>query len=73
MSGSGHNNPPVIIEFTSAEAEFLSQALDNEMAVGLNILQAVQEGTFSQDAAEKVAAKMEAMRPILKKFKEALK
>lgn len=68
----GHNNPTVVVEFTGEEAAFLRDALDAEMGIGLNILQGVQEGTFSEDAAAKVVAKMEVIRPILKKFKEAM-
>jgi hypothetical protein len=73
VSGQGHNNPPVTVEFTVDEATFLRDALDAEVGAALNILAAVQDGTFTEDVAVKVVAKMEAVRPILAKFKEALK
>jgi N12 class adenine-specific DNA methylase len=73
MAGQGHNNPPVILELTREEAEFVLKNAEDNMAVGLNIVMAVQAGTMSREVGEKTVALIEAFRPIRDKTRAALK
>jgi hypothetical protein len=65
----GHNNPPVILELTREEAEFVLKNADTNMAQGLAIL----TGGFSVEAQRKTVDLIEQFRPIRDKVKEALK
>jgi hypothetical protein len=65
----GHNNPPVMLELTREEAEFMLLNAETNMAQGLAIL----TGGFSEEAQRKTVALIEQFRPIRDKVKEALK
>lgn len=65
----GHNNPPVILELTREEAEFLLLNAETNMAQGLAIL----SGPFSEDAKRKTVDLIEGFRPLRDKTKAALR
>lgn len=65
----GHNRPPVVIEFTPAEAAFLLANAEETMTMGLGLLGIAK----SRESQEKVVASIEGFRPIRDKLREALK
>lgn len=69
MARQGHNNPPVILELTREEAEFMLLNAETNMQQGLAILTA----GFSEDAQRKTVALIEGFRPLRDKLKVALK
>lgn len=68
MAKIGDNNPPVILELTREEAEFLLRNAETNMAQGLAIL----TGGFSEEAQRKTVELIEAFRPLRDKTKKAL-
>lgn len=70
MAGEGHNKPPP--EFTEEEHRFIQAVLERDMRQSLAILEMVQKGKMSREAAESAVAYTEQARPIVKKIKEWL-
>lgn len=73
MSSEGHNNPPVILELTHKEAEFLLENAESNVEMGIEILAAVQAGSMSVEAVQAAVAFIESFRPLREKIKTALK
>lgn len=66
----GHNQPPV--ELTGDEAAFVVSLLERDLGQSLSLLQLVQEGKMSKEAAYEVVSYIEKAKPILKRLKDQL-
>ena len=69
MTNQGHNNPPVLLELTREEAEFILRNAETNMEQGLAIL----TSGFSDEAKRKTVELIEQFRPIRDKVKDAMK
>lgn len=65
----GHNNAPVVVELSRAEAEFLREHIADTMQVSLNILSTVRSKTPS---VVKLVEQTESLRGIREKLVKAL-
>lgn len=68
MAKIGDNNPPVILELTREEAEFLMKNAETNMAMGLEMLSA----PMSEEGLRQTVDLIEAFRPLRDKTKKAL-
>ena len=61
------NNPPVVVEFTPEQAEFLKNNCDTNIAFGLAALQDMK----SRESAEKMVELLEAFKGIKQALEKA--
>lgn len=64
---SGHNNPPVIVEFTQDQAEFIIKNCDSNINFSLALLQA----GLSRPESEKLVSLIENFKAIKEAVEDA--
>lgn len=70
MTDPGHNNPPVVLELTREEAEFMLRNAEANIAHGMCLLE--QREKLSEAGLHKVVELIESFKPLRAKLKKVL-
>lgn len=68
MAEIGDNNPPVVVELTKEQAEFLVHNCDTNVGYALGMLQTVSRGT-----AEKLVEQMEMFKGVKQAIEKGMR